>query len=86
MNPRNIMTVIAQIQALLPNPAPPEVSDEITTLAAELNILERTAAYTPSESAGNADLWGRLGTALYRYLPNPARYPWAQAISTLVLA
>lgn len=81
---RNIATVIDGIVALLPNPAPAEVADELVSLQAELRILKRTASYAPVESGSEQELWKRLGTVLYRYLPNPVGYPWAKAISELV--
>ncbi len=79
---RNITTVIDSIVALIPifDVTP----DEIVTLQAELRILKRTAAYAPPEGNSDTELWDRLGTALYRYLPNPAGSAWAKAISDLV--
>ena len=81
---RKLSDVIAQISALIPNPAPPAVADDLTVLAAELTILNRVSLYTAPESPIAAENWARLGTALYRYLPNPAGYAWAQAISDVV--
>ena len=83
---RNINDVIKQILALLPPTTSPALADEMIVLVAELNILNRTALYAPPESQIEPELWARLGTILYRYLPNPAGYPWAKAISDLVLA
>ena len=82
---RKITDVIDQINALIPAPAPPEVADELTVLQAELRILKRTALYAAPEAAQDVALWTRLSTALYRNLPNPAGYPWAQQISNLVI-
>ena len=84
MTVRNITTVIDGIVALIPNPAPDLVADELTVLQAELRILKRTASYAPPEGTNDTDLWNRLGTALYRYMPSPSSYPWAKAISDLV--
>ena len=81
---RNFAVVVDQIAALLPNPAPPEVASELTVLTAELQILKRVGAYTPPEASEDAALWQRLSTALYRYLPNPKGYAWAQQISDIV--
>jgi len=81
---RTITDVIDAIFTLLPNPAPDEVADDLIVLSAELRILRRTGAYTPPDAHTDEDLWGRLGTTLYRYLPNPAGYPWAQQVSDLV--
>ena len=81
---RSLTTTIDQIIALLPVPAPPELADELIVLTAELNILRRTGAYTPPEAAEDPALWQRLATALYRYLPKPGAYAFAQKISTLV--
>lgn len=82
---RKISNVIAQILALLPNPVPAEISDDLVVLRAELALLLRTATYTPVESPVAAELWSRLGTACYRYLPNLAGYPFAQLISQLLM-
>lgn len=79
---RDIVNVIGLIVGQLPNPAPPEVEKELIVLQAELSILMRTAMYQPPE-ASVQDLWNRLATALYRYLPDPASYNWAQAISNI---
>jgi hypothetical protein len=85
MTMRKISDVIAQILALLPNPAPSEISDDLAVLRAELALLLRTAAYTPYESPVKLELWSRLGTACYRYLPNPTGYPFAQLISQVLM-
>jgi hypothetical protein len=82
---RQISDVIARVLALFPVPVPPAISDDLAVLGAELAILLRTAAYTPAESPVSAELWSRLGTACYRYLPSPASYPFAQAISDLLM-
>ena len=83
---RSISTVIPGIQALIPNPAPSEVADNMTVLSAELRILQRAVNYTPPESADDIkEQWDRLETILYRYMPPPTAYPWAQAISVLVM-
>jgi len=81
---RKVSDVINEVLALFPAPVPPAISDDLTVLRAELMLLERTAAYTPAASPVAADLWSRLGTACYRYLPNPTAYPFAQAISDLL--
>jgi hypothetical protein len=81
---RKLTDVITQISALLPTPAPAEVQDEINVLRSELVLLARVAAYSAPESSQTDEIWARLGTALYRYLPAPARYPFAQQISDLV--
>lgn len=83
---RKISDVINQILTLLPNPAPPEVGDNITVLTAELRILLRVSSYTPPEAADSPVLWERLSAQLYRLLPNPKGYTWAQAVSDLVTA
>lgn len=80
---RNFQQIVQQILQALPDPAPAEVADELTVLRAELQILLRTGAYTPAE-ANASNLWERLQIALYRYLPNPAGYTWAQTISNIV--
>ena len=79
---RNIATVIDQVMALMPDPAPPEVIDELLVLRAELKILKRVAAYHPPE-ADQVAMWNRLATALYRFLPDTGR-PWAKQISDVV--
>ena len=76
---RTIITVITQIIAALPQPAPREVEENLLTLHAELKILARTAEYYPPE-ADVKELWQRLGIMLYRYLPNAAGYAWAMVI------
>ncbi len=81
---RKFAVIVTGILALLPDPAPPEVADEIAILRAELRIINRTAAYAPPEGSSDTVLWDRLGTTLYRYLPKPGGYPWAQGISDLV--
>ena len=81
---RKVSDVIGQVLALFPSPVPPELVDDLTVLAAELRLLSRTAAYTPYESPASQDLWSRLGTACYRYLPNPGSYLFAQAISNVL--
>lgn len=83
---RNFDVIVTSILALLPDPAPAEVADELAILRAELRIINRTAAYAPPEGTSDTALWDRLGTTLYRYLPKPGAYPWAQAISDLVTA
>jgi hypothetical protein len=40
--------------------------------------------YAAPESTQAEELWTRLSTALYRYLPNPAGFVWAQQISDLI--
>ena len=86
MNSRNLPDVIDQILALLPNPAPPELADNLIVLGAQLRILKRTSGYTPPEALNDALLWQQLGTMLFRYLPNPAGYAFAASIATLVEA
>lgn len=83
---RNIQTVIAGITALLPVPAtlPPPYQNNVITLNAELMIMQRWADYAPCE--GSRELWEKLGTVLYRYMPLPTFAPWAQAVSDLVTA
>lgn len=81
---RNIQSVIAQVQALLPSPAPAEVADNVTVLQAELRILARAAAMTPPEAGIDGSMWQRLQTALFRYMPASADYAWAAAISGVV--
>ncbi len=80
---RNIVSVIDQITAAIPSPVPVELADNIGTLQAELRILRRTAEYQASELPVT-DLWSRLSTALYRYMPNAEAYPFAAQISQIV--
>lgn len=82
---RKLSDVITQVLALFPEPVPAAVYDDLTVLRAELEILLRTAAYTPPESLVGTELWSRLGTACYRYLPHPASYPFAQSISDVLM-
>ena len=82
---RTIPNVIAQILALLPVPVHPELADDLTVFQAELAVILRTAAYTPPESPTRQELWARLATACYRYLPNPTAYAFARAISILLV-
>lgn len=79
---RKLSDVIDQIIAAIPNPPPPEFSDNLIALGAELNILRRKSLYQAPE-AGSA-LWDNLVQLLYRYLPPPTAVPWAQAIATIV--
>lgn len=81
---RKITDVIPQILALIPTPSPIEVADNMTVLAAELNVLNRAAHYTPPESNLGGGQWARLESTLYRYMPPPTAFPWAQQISDLV--
>ncbi len=83
---RNIADVVNEVLALIPDPAPAEVADDLTVLKAELRILKRTGSYTPAEAHTDEALWDRLGIALYRYLPNPEGYEWARAISNVMKA
>ena len=80
---RKIQDVIAQVAEKLPAAPPPEVADNIVTLKAELNVLARTVAYAAPEANTAAEFWARLSTMLYRYLPNPAAYPWAADIAAI---
>jgi len=79
---RNILTVIDQILAALPNPVPPEFSDNIQSLQAELRVIRRSAEYMPPEAV--VSLWPRVGAVLYRYLPPPTAASWAHAIAVIV--
>lgn len=81
---RKISTVIDKILFLLPDPVPAEVSDNITSLRAELNIIRRTGDYAAPEGKIDDQQWDRLSTALYRYMPKPSSYTWAGAISEVV--
>lgn len=81
---RTIATVVDQINTLIPNVPPAELASELLVLQAELKIIKRTSLYAAPEAAQTEALWGRLSTALYRYLPDPAGYAFAQQISTLV--
>lgn len=83
---RQITNVIAKIDATLPPTAdvPGEVADQIITLRAEMAITAKTGAYLPPEANSEA-LWNSLGTALYRYMPSPDKYPWAKAVSNVAL-
>jgi hypothetical protein len=82
---RKLTDVIDQIVALLPATSLPGIADELLVFQAELKILKRTALYAAPEALQDTVLWTRLSIALYRYLPNPAGFPWAQQISNLVL-
>ncbi len=82
--PRKVSTVIDDILAALPNPAPPEVADNITSLVSELRIISRTGAYAAPEGTIDNDQWNRLSTTLYRYMPKAESYPWAQHVSDIV--
>ncbi len=84
MAARNFVATVNQIIALIPDPAPAEIADELTVLGAELRILKRAGGYTAPEAADDANLWQRLATTLYRYLPNPTGYQFAQDISNVV--
>lgn len=81
---RKITDVIDQISALIPISAPAPVADELAVLQAELRIIRRTAMYAAPESTQAEELWTRLSIVLYRYLPNPAGFVWAQQISDLI--
>jgi len=81
---RTVIATIDEITAALPSPPPSEVFDNILTLKAELGILRRTGEYHAPESVD--DLWQRLSTTLYRYMPDAKSYPWAQAISDIITA
>lgn len=81
---RNIKDTIDQIIGLLPDPSPPEIEIELIVLKGELRILRRTGSYTPPEASDDTVLWDRLARALYRYMPKPESYAFAQQISDLV--
>lgn len=82
---RNIQTVIDQISALIPTNPTPDIAANMIVLQAELQVLSRTAAYTPPESSLNANQWARLETVLYRYMPPVSYAPWCAQISALVV-
>lgn len=81
---RKLTDVIDQVLLALPNPAPVEVADELIILRSELRILRRATGYTAPEASTEMELWSRLGTTLYRYMPGPAAYPWAQQIADIL--
>lgn len=81
---RTISQVIDGILALMPNPYPPEVADNLTNLVAELNIVRRTGDYAAPEGSIDEMQWNRLSTALYRNMPKSDSYQWAKEISLLV--
>lgn len=84
---RKIQDVINRILAVLPDPKDLTdglVSDEVTVLRAELRILKRGGQYTPPEATSDDEQWNRLGTILYRNLPPPTAFDWAQKVSDIV--
>jgi hypothetical protein len=84
---RPIAPVIAEVLGLLPSPAPASVADGLAVLRSELTLLSRAAAYTPPEDVESAaELWPRLTVALYRYMPAPSAFDWAEAIARVVAA
>lgn len=88
---RTITEVIDGVEALLPDITLPQsvvgvidptIADNLVTLRAELAILRRQADYTATEAEG--DLWARLSTACYRYLPPVKHAAWTRAIADLL--
>jgi hypothetical protein len=82
---RRFADIVKEILGLMPDPFPPAIADNLAVLTAELRILARASAYTPTESPGAAKEWARLQEILYRYMPEPAAYEFAQKISDLVI-
>jgi hypothetical protein len=83
---RNIQIVITGVLTALPDPSTlsQPLRNNMLTLVAELEILQRWGMYAPPESS--TELWEKLGSTLYRYMPLPTFAPWAQAVSDLVTA
>lgn len=79
---RKILPVINAIQALLPDPAPTEVSDQIIVLKATLRLQARGGLYAANE--GDDGSWEALSAALYRYMPQLGSYPWVQQVSDVM--
>ena len=82
---RNVTTITNQILTILAGATiAPAEADNIATLKAELRIILKTAAYWPPEAS--EDLWNRLGTALYRYMPPLQNTGYTAEIAALVAA
>lgn len=86
---RSISTTISTIIATLPTGAdfqalPETVQDNLTVMQSELRIISRANSYTAPEGKDDTALWDRLSTTLYRYMPPPAAYSWAAAISVII--
>jgi hypothetical protein len=79
---RKILPVITAIQALLPDPPPPEIADQIIVLKATLRLQARGGLYAAPE--GDDGSWEALTAALYRYMPQLGSYPWVQQVSDIV--
>lgn len=82
---RNITTTTNSILTILAGAqiAPAE-QDNILTLQAELRIIAKTASYLPTESNQTSELWARLGTALYRFMPPVQQTGYTADISALI--